>query len=66
MEDGGMDLIRLDTDMWDDVGKIYKVEEFYRRPDSTAVELKLEDQHGNKYSHVVAFHQIEWLDDREV
>jgi hypothetical protein len=66
MEDGSMDLIRLDTDMWDDAGKTYKVIEYYRRPESTAVELKLEDIHGNKYDRVVAFHQIEWLDDREV
>ena len=55
---------RLDTDRWDDVG-IYKVISYYRRSNSTAVELLLETPDGTQVSKVVAVHQIEWIEDDE-
>jgi len=55
--------IRINSDDWEDVGKLYKVLEYFRRdPDSTAVELTLE--HNNeKINKVVPYHWIEWIED---
>ena len=53
-------LVKLDTDYWDDAGKVYKVISSYRRPNSTATELTLEHD-GVVSSSVVAFHQIEYV-----
>lgn len=55
---------RLNTDNWDDVG-VYFVRSYARRPDSTAVELELEDSNGVVSNKVVAFHQIEWIEENE-
>ena len=55
------DLVRLDTDDWEDAGKVYKVLASHRRPNSTATELKLE-HNGIVSNRVVAYHQIEYVD----
>lgn len=52
----------LHTDLWDDLGVEYLVHSYNRRPDSTAVELELE---GTMSTRVVAFHQIEWIEDED-
>ena len=39
--------ITLDNDRWEDLGKRYFVLEWKRRTNSTAVDLVLEDEHGN-------------------
>ena len=54
---------RIDNDHWQHVGKTYFVHEARTREGSTAVELTLEDDHGNIINTVVASHQIEWLED---
>jgi hypothetical protein len=54
---------RIDNDHWQHVGKIYFVHEAKTRENSTAVELTLEDDHGNILTTVVANHQIEWIED---
>lgn len=64
MQDMISDKIRIDDDKWDDVGKIYKVLKYFRRKDSTAVELELEYE-GTLSKRVVAYHTIEWLYDDE-
>ena len=52
------EIIRLDTDMWDDIG-LYQIKEFSFVPNSTAVHLLLEDINTQKLSSkVVAYHQI--------
>lgn len=55
--------IKINSDNWDDAGKIYKVVEYFRRnPESTAVELTLEC--NNETIHkVVPYHWIEWIED---
>ncbi len=56
--------IKIDSDDWQDAGKVYKVLEYFRRnPESTAVELKLELEGGQVVSRVVPYHWIEWIED---
>lgn len=54
-------LVRIDSDYWEDVGKLYTVISAYRRPNSTATELELE-YNGVKSTRVVAYHMLEWVD----
>ncbi len=54
---------RIDNDHWQHVGKIYFVHVAKTRENSTAVELTLEDDHGNIIQTVVANHCIEWIED---
>jgi hypothetical protein len=56
--------IKINSDEWDDAGKIYKVIEYFRRdPErSTAVELTLETG-GQKIKKVVPYHWVEWVED---
>lgn len=55
--------IKIDSDMWDDAGKVYKVIEYFRRnPESTAVELVLE-YNNEQITKVVPYHWIEWIED---
>ena len=53
-------LARINSDMWDDAGKIYNVISYRNTPNSTAVHLQLEYE-GVVYNRVVAQHQIEWI-----
>ena len=55
-------LMRINTDMWEDADKIYNVLSYKKMPDSTAVHLQLE-YYGVLYNRVVAEHQIEWIHD---
>jgi hypothetical protein len=56
---------RLDNDKWEDVGVEYIVHSYNRTYDSTAVTLELETPDGDMVTRVVAFHQIEWIDDED-
>ena len=56
--------IKINSDEWQDAGKIYKVLEHYRRPDSTAVELVLECE-KEQTKRVVPYHWIEWIPDED-
>lgn len=56
-----MDRIRIDSDDWNDAGKIYDVHSAKMRECSTAMDMVLEDDNGNIFQRVVAYHQIEWL-----
>lgn len=57
---------RIDNDKWEHAGKLYFVHSFANRPNSTAVELTLEDDDGNIFTQVVASHQIEWVEDGDL
>ena len=60
-----MDYIRIDNDMWADLGTVYTVLE-YSKPQisSSAVHLVLENRETKEITRrVVANHQIEWLED---
>jgi hypothetical protein len=54
---------RINSDSWEDAGKVYFVHSLKSRPNSTGVTLNLEDEDGNIFERVVASHQIEWIDD---
>jgi hypothetical protein len=54
---------RINSDSWEDAGKVYFVHSLKSRPNSTGVTLNLEDEDGNIVERVVAFHQIEWVQD---
>jgi hypothetical protein len=54
---------KINSDDWEDVGKVYFVHALNNRANSTAVTLVLEDDGGNIHKRVVASHQIEWVDD---
>jgi hypothetical protein len=53
----------INSDKWEDMGKVYFVHSLATRKWSTAVTLSLEDDEGNITTQVVASHQIEWVDD---
>ena len=57
-----MDCVILNTDRWEDAGKKYRLISLERRTSSTATELVLEYE-GVRSSRVVAFHQIEWVEE---
>lgn len=54
--------IIINSDDWADNGKIYKVIKYFRRSESTAVELTLEEPSGEVVQKVVPYHWIEWVD----
>ena len=61
-----MDYIKIDNDKWDDLNKVWGVVEYSARPNSTAVNLVLEDTSTGQVVHrVVASHQIEWLEAKD-
>lgn len=55
----------LNTDKWEDAGVKYTVHSYSRRDSSTAVTLELEAPDGTMSTRVVAFHQIEWIEDED-
>lgn len=55
---------RLNTDKWEDT-VVYFVHSYVRRENSTATELTLEAPDGTINKRVVAFHQIEWIDNED-
>ena len=55
--------ITINSDDWQDAGRIYKVLDYVRRPDSTAVELTIEHTLGQKERRVVPYHWIDWIPD---
>ena len=54
---------KINSDDWEDVGKVYFVHALNNRVNSTAVTLVLEDDGGNILKRVVASHQIEWVEE---
>ena len=61
-----MDYIKINSDYWDDINKVWSVLEYHSRPNSTAVDLVLEDTSTGQTMHrVVASHQIEWLEAKD-
>lgn len=57
--------IRINSDEWEDAGTIYEVLTSERRPNSTAVELLLELEGGQRLRRVVPYHWIEWMDNKD-
>lgn len=54
--------IMINSDEWEDAGTVYKLIEYNRRKNSTAVELVLELKGGHRQARVVPYHWIEWID----
>jgi len=57
-----MDYVVLNTDRWEDAGKKYRLISLHRREGSTATELVVEYE-GVQTSRVVAYHQIEFIEE---
>lgn len=55
--------IRINSDHWNDSGKIWYVLSYKSRENSTAIELTLKDSFGIVESRVVPINQIEWVDE---
>ena len=53
----------INSDKWEEMGKVYFVHSLATRKWSTAVTLSLEDDEGNITTKVVASHQIEWVEE---
>jgi hypothetical protein len=61
-----MQYIKIDSDMWADVGKVWFVHEYTTRENSTGVTLKIEDiANGEIQTRVVPQNQIQWLETKE-
>lgn len=62
-----IEYVRLNTDMWEDAGKVYRIVEYMRRPNSTGVSLVLENAYKPEevIHRVVAEHQIEYLEAKD-
>jgi hypothetical protein len=54
---------KLDNDKFEDLGVVYFVHSYERFSDSTGVRLELEHPDGSRHIKVVAFHQIEWIEE---
>ena len=54
---------KIDNGHWENHGKKYFVHVKKDRPNSTAVELTLEDADGNIFTTTAANHQIVWLEE---
>lgn len=54
------DKVTLNTDYWEDCGKVFTVKKAVYRPRSTAVELTFEEC---KQRRVVAYHFVEIVND---
>jgi hypothetical protein len=61
-----MQYIKIDNDMWDDLGKIWFVHKHETNPNSTAVKLTIEDtKTGEIQTRTVPQNQIEWLEPKD-
>lgn len=61
-----MKYIKIDSDYWEDVNKIWFVIEYERIQNSTGVRLVLEDNdNGNIIHRTIPQNQIYWLEDKD-
>ena len=61
-----MQYIKIDSDYWNDINKVWFVHEYTPRENSTAVTLTLEDTAtGEIETRVVAQNQIQWLEAKD-
>jgi hypothetical protein len=61
-----MQYIKIDNDMWTDVGKIWFVHKHETSPNSSAVKLTIEDtKTGEIETRTVPQNQIEWLEAKD-
>jgi len=59
----GYGYIRINSDKWDDLGKLWYVESFSKPDNSTGARLRLRDSFGHVEERVVPMNQIEWMSD---
>jgi hypothetical protein len=61
-----MQYIKIDNDMWADIGKVWFVHEYATSETSTAVTLTIEDtETGEIETRVVPQNQIQWLEAKD-
>lgn len=59
------DCITLDNDKWHDAGKKYYVLNISYRPNSTAVDLVLEDENSNIFQRCESVHALVLVDQND-
>ena len=57
--------VTIDSDEWEDAGKIYRVVQYSRQPNTTSVELVLEYEGGQLHQRVVPYYSIRWVEGNE-
>jgi len=55
--------ITINSDMWEDSGKIYRVLSYFKCGESTGIKLELENTDGSIETRVVPEGYIEWISD---
>lgn len=60
-----MDYIRILSDNWDDIDKIFRVISYETYPNTTGAKFVLE--HDNKtITRTICSHQVKWLDSDDI
>lgn len=57
-----MQYIMINNDMWDDIGKVFRVVEMSFNPESTGISFKLEHD-GITTLRTIPTNQVEWIDE---
>jgi hypothetical protein len=57
--------ITIDSDEWEDAGKIYRVVQYTRSDNTNSVELTLEHEGGQLYQRVVPYYSIKWVEGKD-
>lgn len=62
MESGMTSYVKIHNDMWEDLGKVYRVVSYASRPNSTAIDLVIEREDGSLDKRAVPLNQLEWVE----
>ena len=54
--------ITIDSDEWEDAGRVYRVIEYSRLNHTNGVELTLEHEGGQLHRRVVPYYSIRWVE----
>ena len=57
--------ITIDSDEWEDAGKIYRVVQYTRSDNTNSVELTLEHEGGQLHQRVVPYYSIRWVEGKD-
>jgi hypothetical protein len=58
--------VKFNTDNWDDLNKVYRLVEYVTRPNSTGVDLVIEDVVTKEVTkRTAANHQIEFMEAKD-
>lgn len=57
--------VSIDSDEWQDLGKVYRVVEYNRGNHPTSVQLTIENEDGQLHQRVVPSYSIRWVEGKE-